>query len=69
MAPRVACEGSEHLSRAVGEIIEGAGEGSILRLMGSRYIPGRSDSLIKFKVLFSSSTFLPFPSFCFFEQS
>jgi hypothetical protein len=46
------CEGSEHLNRAVVSIVESSGEGSILRLMGSRYIPGRTESLIKFKVFF-----------------
>eukprot|EP00026_Physarum_polycephalum_P002023 Phypoly_transcript_02027.p1 GENE.Phypoly_transcript_02027~~Phypoly_transcript_02027.p1 ORF type:complete len:816 (+),score=61.48 Phypoly_transcript_02027:208-2655(+) len=52
VAPRILCQGTEHLARFLQGIIEEKGEGVILRFAGSLYTPGRSNVLLKFKTYY-----------------
>lgn len=47
---RVLCDGPTHIKKVTQEVIEGIGEGVILRKVGSLYEAGRSESLVKLKV-------------------
>lgn len=50
VASRVACKKRSFLMFAAQDIMDDGGEGVILRLPKSKYIPGRSKMLFKFKV-------------------
>ena len=47
--PHVICSGRDHLDREMARIEQLGGEGVMLRLVGSAYAAGRSDTLLKFK--------------------
>ena len=49
-AQRLACSSHTQLAQIVEGIIDNKGEGVIMRKSGSRYVHGRSSSLIKMKV-------------------
>ena len=50
----VKCEGKSHLKEFFAEIVKKNGEGVVLREPGSLYIPGRSQSLRKYKEFFDT---------------
>jgi ATP dependent DNA ligase domain len=50
VASRVVCNNKEHLNNALMNLIDGGGEGVILRKPQSIYYHGRSTDLIKLKV-------------------
>jgi ATP-dependent DNA ligase len=47
--PRVLCKDSNHLSLAIGSIIDNEGEGVILRKVASLYEHGKTSALLKLK--------------------
>lgn len=47
---RVMSENEEHMKRTVQVLIQEGGEGVILQLSGSLYVPGRTSTLVKIKV-------------------
>eukprot|EP00026_Physarum_polycephalum_P002145 Phypoly_transcript_02149.p1 GENE.Phypoly_transcript_02149~~Phypoly_transcript_02149.p1 ORF type:complete len:898 (+),score=87.49 Phypoly_transcript_02149:121-2814(+) len=55
IAKRVMCRGREHLSKTVQGIIDEGGEGVILRIIGSFYLPGRNSALVKLKTVFQDT--------------
>ena len=55
VAPKVRCTGISHMEVYFHNIIEGGGEGIILRDPGALYQPGRSPSYLKHKVTSLSS--------------
>lgn len=50
LAPFTQCEGEDHLDKVFEEIVEGGGEGVILRDPRCLYQPGRSGGYLKHKV-------------------
>ena len=50
MAPRLICEGSEHLEKFFQSVMDEGGEGIILRDPKAPYTPGRSSGYLKHKV-------------------
>lgn len=50
LAPKVECTGANHLEQFYQDIIDGGGEGVILRDPGARLQPGRSPGYLKHKV-------------------
>jgi ATP-dependent DNA ligase len=52
IAKRVMCKGREHLNKTAQELIDEGGEGVIMRVVGSHYLPGRNPALVKLKVSF-----------------
>jgi hypothetical protein len=55
IAPKEVCEGEHHMQQFLQDIIDGGGEGIILRDPLCLYQPGRSSGFLKHKVFFSHS--------------
>jgi hypothetical protein len=49
-ASRMICSNKKQVKNALRHVLEDGGEGVILRLPLSLYLPGRSDALVKLKV-------------------
>lgn len=56
VVPRQQCSGIQHLRSTLQAIIDRGGEGIILRKSRSRYLSGRTDSMLKVKVCISCLT-------------
>jgi len=50
LAPKLICEGPDHVSSLFDEIVSAGGEGIILRDPNAPFTPGRSQSYLKYKV-------------------
>ena len=47
--PHVQCKGQEHLAEELARVVASGGEGLMVRKPGSRYVAGRSETLLKIK--------------------